>query len=386
VHTAPPATGSERPLRIGLLALAALALLAGLWAGLVRLGLALPPGHPAWVANHGALMISGFLGTLVSLERALALAAVVRSQSAPRFASGWPFLAPLLSALGALALLLGLPAAIGQALLTGGALALVGVFIAIFRRQPAWPYAVMGLGALAWLAGSLVWWLGQPIYQAAPWWVAFLVLTIAGERLELARVLLLRGAARASFILCVVVLLTGLCLLTVLPEAGRRVAGLGLAGLGLWLLRFDVARHTIRRSGLTRFIAFCLLPGYAWLVAAGLLWVWQAARFGGGPWYDAMLHSVLLGFVFSMIFGHAPLILPAVTGRALPYHPRFYVHLALLHAALVLRVIGDLALLPALRQWGGTLNVVAVLLFVASSAAAVRSASRARGVGLVETG
>jgi hypothetical protein len=379
MHAAPSAPGPAR-LRLGLLALAALALLAGLWAGLVRLGLALPPGHPAWVANHGALMVSGFLGTLVSLERALALAAVGHSQPGSRFSWRWPYLAPLLSGLGALALLLGLPAGIGQALLAGAGLALAGIFAAILRRQPAWPYAVMGVGALAWLAGSLVWWLGRPIYEAAPWWVAFLVLTIAGERLELARVLLLRRAARMSFVLCAAVLLAGLGLMLAWPLAGRQMAGSGLLGLGVWLLYFDVARRTVRQRGLTRFIALCLLPGYAWLAFAGLLWLWQAARFGGGPWYDAMLHSVLVGFVFSMIFGHAPLILPAVTGRALPYHPRFYLHLALLHVALVLRVAGDLALMPALRQWGGTLNVVAVLLFIASSAAAVASAARAGGV------
>ncbi len=143
-------------------------------------------------------------------------------------------------------------------------------------------------------------------------------------------------------------------------------------------MRFDLARRTVRQAGLTRFIALCLLPGYAWLAFAGVLWVLEAARFGGGPWYDAMLHSVLVGYVFSMVFGHAPLILPAVTGRALPYHPRFYLHLVLLHAALVLRVAGDLALWPAGRQWGGLLNVAAILLFVASSAAAVAGAARDR--------
>jgi hypothetical protein len=357
-------------LRLPLLGMAALALLAGMWAGLVRIGWALPPGHPTWVANHGPLMISGFLGTLISLERALALAAVFRAR--------WPYLAPLLSALGGLALLLGLPAMLGQVLLTGGSLGLVIIFAAINRRQLNWPHAVMGLGALTWLMGNGLWWLGRPIYQAVPWWVAFLVLTIAGERLELARVLLLNRAARWTFIASAGVLLAGLVLSLWLPVAGYRVAGLGLAALGAWLLRFDLARRTVRQTGLTRFIAWCLLPGYAWLAFAGGLWVLEAARFGGGPWYDAMLHSVLVGYAFSMIFGHAPLILPAVTGRPMPYHPRFYLHLVLLHAGLVLRVAGDLALLPALRQWGGLLNVVAILLFLASSGAAIFGAGTER--------
>jgi hypothetical protein len=354
-------------LRLPLLGVAAAALLAGLWAGSVRLGWAVPPGHPAWVANHGPLMISGFLGTLISLERAIALAAFARARL--------PYLAPGLSALGALALLFGLPAALGQSLLAAGSLGLVGIFVAINRRQLNAAHVTMGLGAAAWLAGNLLWALGRPVYQAAPWWVGFLVLTIAGERLELARLLLLKRAARVSFLVIIALLLAGLGLTLWLPTLGVRVAGLGLAGLGLWLLRFDLARRTVRQTGLTRFIALCLLPGYAWLAFAGALWAFAAARFGGGPWYDAMLHSVLVGYVISMVFGHAPVILPAVTGRALPYHPRFYVHLGLLHVALVLRVIGDLWLLPTLRQWGGLLNEVAILVFIASSVAAVAGAA-----------
>ena len=52
--------------------------------------------------------------------------------------------------------------------------------------------------------------------------------------------------------------------------------------------------------------------GYVWLLAAGLLgslgrWLFMAAA--GPAW-----HALLLGFVFSMVFGHAPIILPALTG------------------------------------------------------------------------
>ena len=72
-----------------------------------------------------------------------------------------------------------------------------------------------------------------------------------------------------------------------------------------------------------------------------------------------------------MIFGHAPIILPAVTGLALPYRPAFYFLLALLHAGLVLRVMGDLAPTLSLRQWGGLLNVTAIVLFILVSGASV---------------
>ena len=62
----------------------------------------------------------------------------------------------------------------------------------------------------------------------------------------------------------------------------------------------------------------------------------------GGPRYYRLLHTVFLGFLFSMIFGHAPIILPAITGVAVPYRQAFYAHLALLHISLAIRLGGDL--------------------------------------------
>ncbi len=361
-------SGANR--RVPLIAGAALAVLAAMWAGLLRMGWALPPLQPGWIANHGPLMISGFLGTLVSLERALALAAVNRSRL--------PYAAPALTALGGLALLVGLPEAIGSGLIALGSLGLVDIFIAILRRQPNWPHAAMGAGALLWLVGNMLWLVRRPIYEAVPWWVAFLVLTIAGERLELARVLLLRRAALLSLLGCLALVIAGLAVSLVALPIGIRLSGLGLLALGGWLLNFDLARRTVRQAGLTRFIALCLLPGYAWLAFAGLIWIVGAERFNAGPWYDAMLHAITLGFIFSMIFGHAPLILPAVTGRPLPYTPLFYSHVALLHAALLLRVVGDLAAQISLRQWGGLLNVIAILLFLGNTVWAMRRAASQR--------
>ena len=147
-----------------------------------------------------------------------------------------------------------------------------------------------------------------------------------------------------------------------------RVTGVGMVALAWWLLRYDIARRTVRQTGLTRFIAVCLLSGYIWLgVGGGLTW-----HFGGvlaGPYYDAMLHTVFVGFVFAMIFGHAPIILPAILDRfPAPYHPTFYVSLLLLHASLLLRVVGDLVPWWPGRPWGGLGNALAVLLFLVTLA------------------
>jgi hypothetical protein len=140
--------------------------------------------------------------------------------------------------------------------------------------------------------------------------------------------------------------------------------------MAVWLLRYDIARYTVRREGLARYIAVCLLLGYGWLAVGGVIGMWKGALYAG-PAYAALLHAFLLGFVFSMIFGHAPIILPAVTGLRLDYRPHFYGHLALLHATLLYRMVGHLTLDFTMQQWGGLLNVVAVLLFLAVTAFAV---------------
>jgi branched-subunit amino acid permease len=84
------------------------------------------------------------------------------------------------------------------------------------------------------------------------------------------------------------------------------------------------------------------------------------------------LHTLFLGFVFGMIFGHAPVIFPAVLGRENNYGPHFYGHVGLLHASLALRVAADLAGLIVLRRWGGLLNGIALLLFLGVPVVALR--------------
>jgi hypothetical protein len=136
-----------------------------------------------------------------------------------------------------------------------------------------------------------------------------------------------------------------------------------MIALAAWLLNYDIARRTVRQTGLTRYIAWCLLLGYVWLGIGGVLQIMYAGA-SAGPYYDAMLHAVFVGFVFSMIFGHMPMILPAVLGRAIAFSPLAYAALLLLNVSLILRLAGDLALGLQVRQWGGMLNVIAILLFL----------------------
>jgi len=158
-----------------------------------------------------------------------------------------------------------------------------------------------------------------------------------------------------------------------------RVLGLALLLLAAWLLRYDITRRRLHVGGQTRFIAVALLSGYGWLGISGALFIIYGGM-AAGPYYDAMLHTFFLGYVMSMIFAHAPIVFPAVLGRPLPFTPWFYSHLGLLHASLLLRITGDLTLQTGLRQWGGLLNALVLLLFLLNTVVAIRRGqSRAPG-------
>ena len=354
-----PFAGSRRHWRMPLMALGGLSLLAAVWGGLLRLGWALPAPVASVVPAHGPLMVTGFLGTLIGLERAVA---VKRS---------WAYGAPLLTGVGALSLLAGAPQPAAQALMAAGGALLVAVFVHLSLRYPALHFGVMTLAALLWVVGIGLWSLGAPLHRVAGWWAGFLVLTIAGERLELSRLLSLSARSRALFVLAAGLVVAGLAVGLVQHPAGVRLAGIGLLALAAWLLRHDIAWHTLGKAGRPRFMAICLLSGHLWLAVAGLLWVALGEAFVAGPHYDAMLHSVFLGFVFSMIFGHALIILPAVLGVALPYRGAFYAHWALLHLSLLLRVAGDLTGSAAAARWGGLGNALTIAVFMVNSAVAV---------------
>ncbi len=350
----------RHPRRLPLLALGMLALLTGLWAGVARLGWDVPLPRSGFSSLHGPLMVSGFLGTLISLERAVALG------------RSWAYAAPLLTGLGALVLIAGGPLVVAQLLLLSGSAGLAAIFAAIIRRHPALYTFTMGGGAIVWAVGNLLWVLGWPVFLVVFWWAAFLVVTIAGERLELARLQQVTRGAQTAFLLFLGVLGAGLLLLGWWFDGAVRLFGAGLAALALWLGLNDIARRTVHQTGLTRFIAICLLSGYAWLGVSGL----AAMVYGGvpvGPQYDAMLHAFFLGFVFAMIFAHAPIIFPAVLGARMTYRPVFYAHVLLLQATLMVRLVGDAAGWGAGRQIGGLLNAVTLVLFLANTVTALGS-------------
>ncbi len=307
-------------LRLGYLLLAGGALLAGLVGALLRAGVAVPVGHAAeaLLRLHPVLMLLGFLGTLIGLERSVALPARVAYGVPALLWAGmfWPL------------------AGVAGALLYGGLVAYHG-----HRMSPGLHVWMMALGGV-FLAGAYA----APLAGGGPdlklFGMLFLMFTIFGERLELGRIIHHQRMLRFSAVALAVGLMgTAWC-----GSSGLSVGALLLA---LWLLYFDTARRIIRWGGLSRYIAVNLLTGYLWLALYGL-----------SPWLpmpqDMQIHSFFLGFVFMMIFAHAPIIFPALMGFRLGFHRSFYLPMILMNVSLLLRWGGWLAV-------GGSLSVVAVL-------------------------
>ena len=358
-------------LRRLILAGGAIMLVLGVWGGLARMGWALPAARSTMIAGHGALMVLGFFASLIGLERAVALG------------KRWTYIGPALAVLGAVLAVVDVPWPVPSAVLTLGTagVALTFGFLALTGRMPH--LVVMFGGTLAWFGGTALVLAHQPVFRATPWWLAGFVLVIAGERLELGRFLALRRSARDQFLGLAGALLLSLPLWLIWPGIAARLFGVALIGLAIWLFRYDLARRAIRQRGVHRFSAVCLLAGYAWLASAGFFFLVFGPQTVGLR-YDAEVHALTLGFVFSLVFAHAPIIFPAVTGLRYRYLPFAYLPPALLAVTLVVRLAGDLADLPRLRQWGGMGNAVALLLFVLSIATSVRAARTAQSSSAAE--
>jgi hypothetical protein len=344
-------------LRLVLLLAGGIAMVTGTWTGLARAGVHRPIGP---FADHGIIMVLGFLGTVIALERAVALR------------HRWPYVAPALGGLSTVWLLAGLPRVGAAVLLTAAGLLLVAAEVSILRVRIEAHHVLLGVGAVTWVAAAVLWGAGMTPVRLTPLLAAFLVLTIVGERLELSRLTLPGAASRRRFLAAVGLFVVGVALAVPYRTTGLVVGGLSLLAQVAWLVRHDVARRTIRRPGLPRFAAACLLGGYVWLAVSGALWVAIGLGARGPLLHDALVHALFLGFVLSMVMGHAPIVVPAVLRVPMHFLRAAYAPLVLLHVSVALRVGADLAGSPVLREWAMHGNIAALFLFVAVAVVATR--------------
>lgn len=341
------------------------ALLLGLNAGLQLLGADAPLKIERFPQVHGMLLVLGFVGTVIALERSVALN------------RGWGYASPALLGVAGLVLVSPAPLWIGKTLLLAGTIAMTLVYLPLWRRQYDHVVLIQILGSVSAIAATALWLRIPGIPVILPFLITFVVLTIAGERLELARIGI--GSPNAEpLLLAAGFALLGATTATLLwPAVGYPLFGVTLLALVGWLGVFDAARKTIRSQGLPRYIAANLLAGYGWLAVAGVVLALHSGPLTGAA-YDAAIHAVFLGFTIAMIMAHAPVILPAVLRKPLPYTPGFWLPAVLLQLSLVVRLgMGDAGGVHGAWVTGGVGNVLAILVFAALAIWQVGSVKRA---------
>jgi len=343
------ATTRRRVIPFVLIAVAAL--MVGMWAGLARIGWALPGGSGDVMLRHGGLMVVGFVSTVIGVERAVAVRTTV-SIVGPAFSAG-----------AGLALIVGASPVVAPALAVAAGIAYLLNMTALVRTHGGWPLRLMMLGAVGLVIAAAEWLAGRGFAQVVPWWMAFLALTIGAERLELLRFQRTGRITGAAGVAAVALIMLGPVIAVMALDIGVRVLGAGLLLGSGWLIVRDHPRRGIRTGGLSRFIAVGLLCAYGWLAFTGIALIAEGLSPGGWH-YDAVVHAFFIGVVMSSIFAHEPFIAPSVSGLDLPYTPVLYLPLVLLEGSLVARIAADAAEAFVIRRWAGLVQVMAIVLLL----------------------
>lgn len=356
---------SEAPRHVlPFMALALAALIAGLWAGLIRIGWPLP-SPDGLLLRHGGLMVVGFVATVIGVERAVAVRSPL-SLAPPAF-----------NAASGAALLLDAPAPVAPVLATIAGATYVALIAGLLREHGTLPLRLMLVGGTCLTAAAVVWTLGQGMPRVVPWWIAFLALTIGAERLDLLRFQRATRTAATTGLAALALIASGPAVALVAVEVGVRLLAAGLMVGSGWLIVRDHPRRGIRMPGLPRYIAIGLLCAYGWLAFTGIALFAEGLTTGGWH-YDAVVHAFFIGVVMSAILAHEPIVAPAILGMPIPFQRALYVPLVLLEGGLVARIAADAFALAAVRPWAGLVQVVAILLMLAIVVRSVLTARRGR--------
>jgi hypothetical protein len=324
-----------------------LALVTAILSGWVRIGWALPMSSVA--AAHGSLMVNSFLASLIFLERAIA------------FKSKWLLWLPALNVFSFVAYISGHPL-IGQCLQMAGSFGFLLLCCYFIYQYKELYYYVFLAAAFCLFTGNLILYIKQLYPLSTTWWMGFLLLTIVAERLELSR--FLPVTKRKKNLLISALVLSVISIAIPFHNYGNLAFAFSISLVAVWLLRYDMAFYSIKVKGQHRYSGVLLIVGYVWLFFTAIFLITES-RFSYG--YDAALHSFFIGFVFSMIFSHAPIILPAVAGLPVKiYRPFLYVWFILLQLSLIIRVIADILEDAPCRKAAGLANGIFILAFFVS--------------------
>lgn len=324
-----------------------LALISGMFGGLIRMGWAF--SFPQAAGYHGLLMTGCFMGSLITLERMVTMK------------SKWWMIFPTTCALAVPFVLTGKVTA-GVILLMISSVGLVA-----FYCYHLWKYAetywyILFSGSSFWLAGNIVFFQTESVPIALNWWVGFILLTILGERLELTKFLPVPKWEKQMLVALLVITCFGLV-------AGAHshmtwVYPLGGLGLVFWFVRNDMARKSVKKSGYQRYLGFGILTAHFWLLLHFIGLLLFSENIAG---YDIYIHTFFLGFGFSMIWAHAPMLLPALL--KLPtkgYKPVIWIVWTGFQLSLFLRVLTAFLGFMEWKKWTSMANGILILLMFVS--------------------
>lgn len=331
-----------------------LAAATGIWRIALTRGFVLP-SIPEWWPPHGHLMVGGFLGGLIIFERMIALRIK------------WLAWVPYAYMLSAMFLHTGLPVVrvIHFAALAGWIAHRWMAYRAFHKVEKplveSVAYCTLS-SALTYPGGLMA---GPVVALAA---LSFPVSVIVVERLEMSLNFRKAGAQITLWVLAGWSTLWGLSVwFDLLPLSWMGVATLLVCAGSV---RYDMSLRTKGEAGpLHRFLKRALGAAYIWLFLAGVAmtgWIYLP----GAVMKDVLFHLLGLGFVFTMILAHAPLILPAAIGKLPPSNAPIVPFVAF-QILTAVRILADLnvARWPAAWMWTGwitgSLHMLSFILYAA---------------------
>jgi hypothetical protein len=328
-----------------ILPLIALSLVFGIITGWFRTGWEFS-STASW-PDHGAIMTGDFIGTLICLERII------------NFKYKSALIIPILGSLSIIFFLFR-SVEIAYWLLIAASLGLCIVYFILYLDHSEIYILIMMAGAFAWLIGNIFLIQTRFYPNSVMWWIAFLFFTILGERLELSRYLMIKPWQKILLILLLALYIIGI--LIPFHRGGGYVTAVSMIGAFFWLFKYDMAKKSLKKEGQHFYSGIVLITGYFWLVVTGVLMAWGAYS---GLFYDAVLHSFFLGFTFSMIFAHAPIILPGVLRLQVNIFNRsLYIWFILLQLSLIMRIASVFNPTVFSKQAGGLINGIAIFGFI----------------------
>jgi hypothetical protein len=224
-------------------------------------------------------------------------------------------------------------------------------------KHPVLYQFIMSVGAASWLLGNFMLLNTGLVAAAVPWWMGFLLLTIVGERLELSKFLPTPKWAKKGLALILGVFILGIWL--PFHGLGSYLMGSSVLLVAVWLLYLDMAKIASKKQDQFKYIGVGLRVGYLWLFLNGVILIFYTHH---PLYYDLFLHTFFLGFTFSMIWAHAPIILTMVLNiKEKLYHPILWLGWSIFQLSLIGRIVGSMMKTPDFRSAFGFSNGWSIL-------------------------